>query len=205
MKKKKRIIIFSIVICIFIVIVSGLIRFGYIEYLLDNRKIDRSGEDYSVVVTLTIGAHVLAINPHDTIVQIRSDKTITENTFREIRWEYNPWRIYRTYDDQIIRGRSRTLLDDEYNTILEILRNSDFESIQSKIDSAGIYLDGNSTYISVRDRESLIIVGGHCAEGKDERFQSIVNHILNLLEWDLISPFAPSFDASVDKYAPANH
>ena len=96
------------------------------------------------------------------------------NTFRGVNT--------RSYVDKIIKGKTKTLSDDEYNTLLEILRNSDFESIQNEIDNAALWLDGYSTYITVRTGNDFDIVGGHCAENKDERFKNIRDYILGLLE-----------------------
>jgi hypothetical protein len=60
-------------------------------------------------------------------------------------------------------------------------RNSDFNSIQSEIDNAPLYVDGNSTFISIRDGNDFYSIGGHCAENKDIRFRNIMDHILGLM------------------------
>jgi len=179
---KKRIIILSALTIFLIILTTALIQYGYFEYILDNRKIDRENKDFTAVVTLSIGPNALIINPHYTIIQIRSDKTITENTFREIRWEYNPLHISRTYDDKIIKGKTRTLSDKEYDSLIDVLKTSDFGEIQREIDSAALYLDGNSTYITIRDENGFSEVGGHCAENKDHRFKSMMDYICGLLE-----------------------
>ena len=93
---KKRIIILSALTIFLFILITAFIQYGYFEYILDNRKIDRENKDFSAVVTLSIGPNALIMNPHYTIIQIRSDKTITENTFRAIRWEYNPLHITTT-------------------------------------------------------------------------------------------------------------
>ena len=174
---KKRIFLLAMAAIACAAIITACTRYGYFEYILDSRKIDRTNKSYSDVVTLSIGPNALAIKPYERIIQIKSDKTITDNTFRIIRWLKN-----RMYIDEIIKGRTKTLSDDEYDTLINILRNSDFESIQSKIDNAGPYLDGNSTYITVRDGNGINNVGGHCAEYKDEHFKNIMDYILGLLE-----------------------
>ena len=175
---KKRIFILAaaaIIICA--VIITDFIKYGYLEYMLDSRKIDRASENYSDVVTLLIGPHVLIKKPYVEIVQIKSDKTVTVNTFRVIRGSNN-----RDYTDKIIKGETRTLSDDEYNTLLEILRNSDFESTQNEIENDISWVDGYSTYLIVRAGNDFDIVGGHCADGKDECFKNIMDYILGLLE-----------------------
>lgn len=174
---KKRIFILTVAAIACAAIITAFVQYGYFEYLLDSGKIDRASNSHSVVVTLSIGPNALIIKPYEDIFQIKSDKTITENTFRVIQGLNN-----RTYDDKIIKGRIRTLSDDEYDTLLNILRNSDFESIQDEIDNADLWLDGNSTYISVRDGDGFNIVGGHCAENKDARFKIIMDYILGLLD-----------------------
>jgi len=173
---KKRIIILSVAAIICVAIIAVFIRIGYFEYILDGRKIDRSNESHSVVVTLSIGPNVLIIKPYTYIIQIKSDMTITDNTFREVRRTKN-----RTFGDKIIKGRTRTLSEDEYDTLLEILRSSDFNSIQHKIDKH-CWTDGNYTYISIRDDNGLGMLGGHCAENSDERFKYMMDYILGLLE-----------------------
>ena len=179
---KKRILILAIVCA---AIITAFAHYGYFEYILDSGKIDRSNNKDSVVVTLSIGPDALIIKPYDKIIQIKSDKTITENRFRIISRYNNPFRfmpIYRSYDDKIIKGRTRTLSNNDYDTLIDILRNSNFKSIQSEIDNADGWVDGNSTYITVVSDNGLDIVGGHCAECKDERFKSIMDYILGLLE-----------------------
>ena len=173
---KKRIVILIVATIACAAIITALFQYGYFEYLLDSGKIDRTDKDYSVVVTLSIGPNALIIVPYVHIIQIKSDKTITENTFRVIEWPNN-----RTYDDKVIKGSTRTLSDDEYDTLLDILRNSDYQSIQREIDIADPWVDGNSTYITVRDGNSNNTVGGHCAEHKDERFKNIMDYVLGLL------------------------
>ena len=166
--------------CITIIVV--FIQYGYFEYILDIWKIDRTEKSYSVVVTLSIGPNALTIKPYSDVIQIKSNKTITENTFREIRWPNDRFISIRYYGDKIIKGKTTTLSDDEYDTVLNILRNSDFESIQSNIDDAEPWLDGNSTYITTKDGNTFNIIGGHCAENKDKRFKYIMEYILGLLE-----------------------
>jgi len=61
------------------------------------------------------------------------------------------------------------------------LENSDFESIQFNIDSI-LFLDGNDTYITIIDSTGFRSVGGSCAENADERFEFIMDYILDLLE-----------------------
>ncbi len=178
---KKCGIIISAATITFILIIAALVQFGYFEYFWDSRKIDSTNNDYSVVVTLSIGPNALIIKPYYTIIQIKSDKTITENTFRAIRWKYNPLHINRTYDNKIIKGKTRTLSDEEYNDLLKILENSDFGEIQREIDGT-LWLDGNSTYITIKDDNGFIVVGGHCAESTDHRFKSIMDYIIGLLE-----------------------
>ena len=84
MPMKKRIIIIAAVVIICTVILAVFVQFGYYEYILDSGKIDRNSKDYSVVVTLSIGPNALIIKPYNNIVQVRSDKTVTINTFRVI-------------------------------------------------------------------------------------------------------------------------
>ena len=178
---KKRGIVLSAATIIFILIIAALVQFGYFEYFWDSRKIDSANNDYSVVVTLSIGPDALIIKPYYTIIQIKSDKTITENTFRAIRWKYNPLRINRTYDDKIIKGQTRTLSDEEYNNLFNILENSDFEEIQREINGTP-WFDGNDTYITIKNDNGLTIVGGPCAENTDHRFKCIMDCIIGLLE-----------------------
>ena len=71
---KKRIFILAAaaaIICA--VIITDFMKYGYFEYLLDSRKIDRASEDYSDVVTLLIGPNVLIKRPYVEIVQIKSE------------------------------------------------------------------------------------------------------------------------------------
>ena len=180
---KKRVIIVTVAAIVCAAIIAALIQYGFIEYLLDSGKIDHSNKSYSVVVTLSISPNVLLIKPYDDIVQIKSDKTITENTFRIIRLPHN-WILIkgRSYDDRVIKGKTKILSDDEYNTLLEIIRNSDFESIQRGIDNDNNWLDGNATYITVSDGNVSYSVGGQCAEHNDERFKDLMDYILGLLE-----------------------
>ena len=176
---KKRVFIIVIVIFACTAVIIDFFSFGYLEHIFDNTKIDRSKTSYSKVITLSIGPHGLAPIQYENIIQIKSDKTITENTFRVIRRVIRETNN-RTYDDKIIRGKSRVLSDDEYNRLLSTLGYSDFESIQNGIDNGGMYLDGNSTYITIKDESSFIIIGGHCAEYKDKRFDVLMNYILDL-------------------------
>ena len=180
---KKRVIIITVAAIACAAIIAALIQYGYIEYILDSGKIDHSNESYSVVVTLSIGPNGLLIKPYNDIVQVKSDKTITKNTFRVIRLPHN-WVLTksRSYDDKIIKGKTRILSDDEYDTLLEIIRSSDFKSIQREIDNDNNWLDGNATYITVSDGNVSYSVGGHCAEHKDEHFKDLMDNILGLLE-----------------------
>jgi len=84
-----------------------------------------------------------------------------------------------SYDEKIIKGETVTISDKAYNTLLDILVNSDFESIQFNIDNI-LFVDGNSTYITVIDSNGFRSVGGHCAENSDERFEFIMDYILDL-------------------------
>jgi len=179
---KKRVIIVTVAAIACAAIIAALIQYGFIEYLLDSGKIDHSNKSYSVVVTLSIGPNSLLIKPYNRIIQVKSDKTITVNTFRAIRLPHN-WFIVkdRSYDDKIIKGKTRTLSDDEYDTLLEALRNSDIESMQREIESI-LVADGNSTYITVREDDGAYSVGGASAEHIDERFKDIMDYILGLLE-----------------------
>jgi hypothetical protein len=89
----------------------------------------------------------------------------------------------RSYDDVIIKGKTRNLSNDEYDMLFEIVRNSDLESIQREIDNMNNqWLDGNSTYITISDESGSLRIGGHCAEHIDERFKDLMNYILGLLE-----------------------
>jgi len=177
---KKRVIIIAVAAIVCAAVIAALNQYGFIEYLLDSRKIDQSNVSYPVVVTLSIGPNSLLIKPYNWIIQVKSDKTITVNTFRVIRLPHN-WFIVkdRSYDDKIIKGKTRTLSDNEYDNLLEALRNSDFESIQREIDSF-LVCDGNSTYITVRD-DGAYSVGGPDAEYIDKRFKDLVDYILGLL------------------------
>ena len=179
---KKRGIIITVASVACAAIIAALVQYGYIEYLLDSRKIAHSNKSNYVVVTLSIGPNSLLKKPYNSIVQIKFDKTITENTFRVIRLPYN-WFVAkdRTYDDIIIKGKTRTLSDNEYDTLLEALRNSDFESIQREIDNI-LVCDGNSTYITVREDDVAYSVGGPSAEYIDKRFKDLMDNILELLE-----------------------
>ena len=185
MPMKKRIIIIAAVVIICAAFLTVFVQFGYFEYILDSGKIDRNSKDYSVVVTLSIGPNALIIKPYNNIVQVRSDKTVTINTFRVIGWYPNRFAsipVHRTYDDTIIKGKTKNLSDDEYEMLLEILKTSDFTSIQNEIDNATPWLDGNSTYITVREGSNVNKVGGHCAENKDKRFKNIMDCILGFVE-----------------------
>ena len=179
---KKNVIIITVAAIVCAAITAALIQYGFLEYLLDSGKIDHSNKSYSIVVTLSIGPNSLLIKPYNRIIQVKSDKTITVNTFRAIRLPHN-WFIVkdRSYDDKIIKGRTRTLSDIEYDTLLEALRNSDIESIQREIDSV-LVCDGNSTYITVREDDGVYSVGGPIAELIDQRFKDLMDHILGLLE-----------------------
>ena len=150
---------------------------------MDSANIDGTIENHSVVVTLSVDPHSLIIKPYYEIVQIKSDKTITEHAFRQLTGLIT--RLASClYTDKIINGRTRTLSEDEYDTFIELLRNSDINSIQSEIDNAPPYLDldGHSAYITVKDGDDFYTFGGHCAGSKDIRFRNLMDHILGLVE-----------------------
>jgi len=48
MKKNTIVLIVVSVVC-FTIIIGGLIHYGYFEYILDNSKIERANDNYSVV------------------------------------------------------------------------------------------------------------------------------------------------------------
>jgi len=185
---KKKYIFIAVAAITFTAVLAVLYHYGYIEYIIDSGKIDRSKSSHSTVVTLQIGYPVLIKKPYDNIIQIKSDKTITENTFRVIklrllstRTMYPPPR--RSYNDLIIKGKTRILSDSDYDSVIDMLRKSDFESIQTEIDNPdALWLDGNSTYISFMDDNEFHVIGGHCADGKSERFLDIMNSIIGISE-----------------------